>query len=154
MKHYAWIETLVVLFAIATVAPGCSTQKKSQSLGTAEDYLAQGQDNAYANRYGPYDLYTGYEPYFFSPPWYIAPAYYYARGDGDNDCDDGNCRDRAGHKPPVGSRSGPNHLALATPSTTLEAATHRFDTSARAMSSAHFGRSIGRGTLGGAHGHR
>jgi hypothetical protein len=52
----------------------------------------------------------GYGPYW--APWYVAPIYYYPRGEGDHDCDDGNCGGRNGglgghHLPVPEARIGP-----------------------------------------------
>jgi hypothetical protein len=148
---------LAALLVVASVAPGCSMhQDSSPQLGTAEDYLAQRQNNAYAYSYAPYDLCTAYDPYCFAPYWYPAPVYYYLSGDGDNDCDDGNCdgfRGAGHHRPPAGSRVGRNPPATAASSATFAAAPHGFGIRVPSPGSAHFGGSFGRGAFGG-HGHR
>jgi hypothetical protein len=96
------------------LAQGCATRDRSQQVGSVEDYVAQGQNDGYAYGYGPYDPYfNSYDPYL--SPWYVAPIYYYPRGDGDNDCDDGNCGGRigggdgahGGHHLPLPGRMGP-----------------------------------------------
>src|SRR6266481_4635192 len=86
---------LVIGVIVAMLAQGCAMRDRSQQVGSIEDYVAQGQNDGYAYGYGPYDPYfNGYDPYL--SPWYVAPIYYYPRGDGDNDCDDGNCGVRIG----------------------------------------------------------
>src|SRR5713226_9877676 len=100
------------MVAFAIIAQGCaSRQDRSQELGSTGDYLAQEQNDRYAYGYYPYDPYMiGYDPYWGW--WYPAPIYYYSRGDGDHDCDDGNCGGRVGgqgghHKPPLGTGTTP-----------------------------------------------
>ncbi len=100
---------IVVILAFAMI--GCATRRdRSQDLGNTGDYLAQEQNDRYAYGYYPYDPYMiGYDPYWGW--WYPAPIYYYSRGDGDHDCDDGNCGGRVGgqgghHKPPLGTGTG------------------------------------------------
>ena len=94
--HWTVFRSLLVIGAIvAIIAQGCATHQ-SQDVGSLEDYEAQSQNNAYAYGYGPYDPYFsgyGYDPFW--TPLYVAPIYY-PRGDGDNDCDDGNCGGRVG----------------------------------------------------------
>jgi hypothetical protein len=99
------------MVALAMIAEACATrQDQSQEVGSVADYMVQGQNDAYAYGYGPYDPYMiGYDPYWAR--WYRAPVYYYSRGDGDNDCDDGNCGSgNSGHgghhKPPTGTGTG------------------------------------------------
>jgi hypothetical protein len=142
---------LGVLLVLAMLAPACSTQKDSPPhVGTAEDYLHQSQNDIYGFGYSPYDLCTVYDAYCWTPH---EPVYYYSRGDGDNDCKDGNCRDSVGRdKPSASSRRGSTHLGTVTPSTTVEAATHPFGSSRPAMNSAHFRGSFGAGASGGGRG--
>jgi hypothetical protein len=70
---------------------GCSAQKDSSARGeSANDYIAQGPNDAYAYGFGSYDPCMAYDPYCSVLPWYLAHAHYYSRGDSDNDCDDRN----------------------------------------------------------------
>jgi hypothetical protein len=99
---------IVAIVALAIIVQGCATRRdRSQELGSAGDYLAEGQYDRYAYGRNPYDPYLiGYDPYWAW--WYPAPIYYYSRGDGDHDCDDGNCAGRVGeqggqHKPSLGT---------------------------------------------------
>jgi len=108
---------IVAIVAFAIIAHGCATRRdQTQELASTEDYLAQGQNDRYAYGYDPYDPYMiGYDPYWAW--WYPAPIYYYySRGDGDHDCDDGNCGGRVGghgghHKPRLGTGTTPPGIA-------------------------------------------
>ena len=97
---------LIALFAFAMIPTGCSTRKDSlPEVGGANDYIAQGQNDAYAYGFGSYDPCMAYDPYCTAPHWYPAPVHYYSRGDGDNDCDDRNRGGSGGashHKPTAG----------------------------------------------------
>ncbi len=99
---------LAIVVVLTFAMMGCATRRdRSQEVGSAADYIAQEQNDRYAYGYNPYDPYMiGYDPYWAL--WYPAPIYYYPRGDGDHDCDDGNCGGRVGghgghHKPPLGT---------------------------------------------------
>ena len=96
---------IVAMLALSLVAAGCSSrQDESQEVGTVDDYMSQGQ-NYYGYGYG-YDPYGfGYDPYWAY--WYPVPVYYYSRGDGDHDCDDGNCG--GGHDGHPGQSHQPPH---------------------------------------------
>jgi hypothetical protein len=100
-----------VMVAFAMIAQGCATRRdRSLEVGSTGEYLAQEQNDRYAYGYNPYDPYIGYDPLWGW--WYPAPIYYYSRGDGDHDCDDGNCGGRVGgqgahHKPPLGTGMTP-----------------------------------------------
>jgi hypothetical protein len=88
-------SAIVAIVAFALIAEGCATGRdQSRGPGSVEDYLAQGQNDGYG--YNLYDQCAlGYDPYW--ERWCPAPIYYYpyyGRGDGDNDCDDGNCGER------------------------------------------------------------
>jgi hypothetical protein len=70
--------------------------------GSANDYMAQGPNDAYAYGFGSYDPCMAYDPYCSVALWYLAHAHYYSRGDSDNDCDDRNRGGSGGashHKP-------------------------------------------------------
>jgi hypothetical protein len=78
-----------------------SNEGQDDESGNAPDEL--GGLNDYPYGYDPYD------PYMIG--WYPAPIYYYSRGDGDNDCGDGNCGSKVGgrgghHKAPFGTGTG------------------------------------------------
>jgi hypothetical protein len=151
---------IVAIAAAAMIAPGCATERdQSWEPGSVEDYIAQGQNDGYGlfdQCMGGFDLYW--------PGWCHEPIYYYSRGDGDNDCDDGNCARRPdGHgrhrQPEPGARTATT--SSGTASHTMPVASH---SSARAIASASsggpeigggFGREdgLGRSGFGGAHEH-
>jgi hypothetical protein len=83
---------VIALFTFAMMPTGCSAQKDSSARGeSANDYIAQGPNDAYAYGFGSYDPCMAYDPYCsVLLPWYLAHAHYYSRGDSDNDCDDRN----------------------------------------------------------------
>jgi hypothetical protein len=138
------------MLSLAMIEPGCSSRKDSlPEVGSAEDYLAQRQTNAYASGYGPYDLCAAYDPYCFAPNWYPLPVYYFPVTDGDNACDDGKCHGSGGGGHPKRPRdSGAGNLAaMATPSSTSAALEH--GPGAPSMLTAHFGASFDRGGFGG-----
>jgi|SRR6266851_899086 len=149
-NHLTALRTAFALLALVMMAPGCSRQNDSVAqVGTAEDYV-QRQNNPYS--YGSYHLCTAFDPFCVAPRWYPAPVYYYWSDDGDNDCDDGNCRGSSGaghHKPGAVSRAGRNPSAITTSSAASAPAPHRFDAGVPSTGSAHFGGSFGRGAFGG-----
>src|SRR5260370_41510089 len=103
------VFALIALFAFAMIPTGCSTRKDSlPEVGGANDYIAQGQNDAYAYGFGSYDPCMAYDPYCTAPHWYPAPVHYYSRGDGDNDCDDRNRGGSGGGGPqkPAARRGG------------------------------------------------
>jgi hypothetical protein len=98
---------LIALFAFAMIPTGCSTQKDSlPEVASANDYIAQGQNDSYAYGFGSYGPCMAYDPYCSALHWYPVPVHYYLRGDGDdNDCDDrnrGGSNGASHHKPTAG----------------------------------------------------
>jgi hypothetical protein len=96
------VFALIVLFAFAMIPTGCSTQKDSPpEVGSANDYIAQGQNDASAYGFGSYGPCLAYDPYCSALHWYPVPVHYYSRAGGDNDGDDRN-RGGCHHKPTAG----------------------------------------------------
>jgi hypothetical protein len=147
---------VVALAALAMLVPGCSAHNDSlPELGTAEDYLARRENSAYSYRDASYDVCAANDPYCFAPDWYLVPIYYLSRADGDNDCDDGNCRGHSvggHHKAATPSKQGPG-VAMTTSPSTLAAAANGFGVKVSTGERAHFGPSFVTKGFGG-RGHR
>ena len=134
---------LATLLGLTMVVPGCSTQTDSvPELGTAEDYIARRENATYIYGYAPYDLCAAHDPYCFAPYWYSAPIYYFSRGDGDNDCDDDNCRSHGNgfhDKLATRSQESPHPVVRAGSSSTFVAVPHGFEATVPPAGLAHLG---------------